>query len=112
MSGGKKRVVQIGTALILIANGFAIASAIILREIWFVAVVLGIVAFDIYLYYFMLRRKREPRYPLVPPEGKGDVYLPRTDIPRPIHADVRRMREKKRRFEKIEKLIRKKKQHD
>lgn len=110
MAGRKKRVLQIGTAFILVANGFAIASAIILRDIWFVVVVMGIVAFDIYLYYFMLHRKKEPRYPLVPPEGKGDVYLPRSDIPRPIHADFRRMREKKRRFKKLEKLRRRKEQ--
>lgn len=109
MSGKKKRVVQIGTAFVLVANGLAIASAIILQNIWFVVLVLGIIAFDIYLYFFRLHRKKEPRYPLVPPEGKGDVYLPRTDIPRPIHADFRKMREKRRRFEKIDKLVRKKK---
>ncbi len=109
MSGRKKRAVQIGTAFVLVANGLAIASAVILRDIWFVIIVLGIVAFDIYLYYFRFQRKKEPRYPLVPPEGKGDAYLPRTDIPRPIHEDFRRMREKKRRFERIEKLRRKKK---
>lgn len=100
---------QIGTAFVLVANGLAIASAIILRNIWFVVLVLGIIAFDIYLYFFRFHQKKEPRYPLVPPEGKGDVYLPRTDIPRPIHADFRKMREKRRRFEKIDKLVRKKK---
>ncbi len=109
LSGIKKRVVHVGTAFILIANGLAIASAIILREIWFIVVVLGIIAVDIYLYYFMSQRKKEPRYPLVPPEGKQDAYLPRTNIPRPIHEDVRRMQEKKRWFKKLEKLRRKKK---
>lgn len=112
MSGGKKRIVQIGTVFIMIANGLAIASAIILRDMWFVVLVLGIVAFDVYLYYFMKCRKKEPRYPLVPPEGKQDIYLPRTNIPRPIHADYRRMQEKKRKFEKIRKLGRKKEQRD
>ncbi len=102
---------QIGTVLILIANGFAVASAIIARDVWFVVVVLGIVAFDIYLYYFMSHRKKEPRYPLVPPEGKPDIYLPRTNIPRPVHQDLRRMQEKKRRVQRIEKLRRKKKQY-
>ena len=45
---------------------------------------------------------------MVPPEGRGDVYLPRTDIPRPIHEDFRRIEEKKRRLEKIRKMTRKK----
>lgn len=101
-----------GTALVLVANGLAIASAILLQDILAVAVVLGILAFDVCLYYFRLHQKKEPQYPLVPPEGKGDIYLPRTDIPRPIHEDFRRMREKKHRFEKIEKLVRRKKQRD
>jgi len=55
------------------------------------------------------RKKKKPQYPLVPPEGKGDTYLPRTDIPRPIYADFREIREKKRKFEKIKKMARKKK---
>jgi hypothetical protein len=36
--------------------------------------------------YLRLKRK----YPLVPPEGRPDIYSPRTNIPRPVYEDVRR----------------------
>jgi hypothetical protein len=35
-----------------------------------------------------LRLKR--KYPMVPPEGRPDIYSPRTNIPRPIYEDVQR----------------------
>jgi len=34
-------------------------------------------------------KKVEPKYPMVPPTLEQDVYFPRTNIPRPIHEDVR-----------------------
>ena len=46
---------------------------------------------------------------MVPPEAKADIYFPRTDIPRPIHEDFRRMEEKRRRLAKIKKKMRRKK---
>jgi hypothetical protein len=37
------------------------------------------------LYYCLLYRSvykgAKPRYPMIPPEGRTDVYFPRTDIP-------------------------------
>lgn len=57
----------------------------------------------------MRKTKKHPKYPLVPPEGKGDIYLPRSDIPRPIFEDFRKMREKKRKFDSIRRLMHKKK---
>jgi len=45
----------------------------------------------------------------VPPEGKTDIYFPRTDIPRPVHADFRRMQEKKQKLAKIKRKMRRKK---
>jgi hypothetical protein len=45
----------------------------------------------------------------VPPEGKGDAYLPRTSIPKPIYKDFREMRKKKRKFEKIRRMMRRRK---
>ena len=45
---------------------------------------------------------------MAPPEGKMDIYFPRTNIPRPIHEDFRRMQEKKRKLDKIKKMRRKK----
>ena len=109
MSRGKRRVLHIGIALALVADGFALASAILVHNIWLVAICLGGIAIGLYGLYVIFYQKKEPRYPLVPPEGKGDIYLPRTNIPRPIHEDFRRMKDKKRRFEKIKKMMRKKK---
>lgn len=57
----------------------------------------------------MRKTKKHPKYPLVPPEGKGDIYFPRSDIPRPIFEDFRKMREKKRKFDSIRRLMHKKK---
>jgi hypothetical protein len=45
----------------------------------------------------------------VPPDGKGDMYLPRTNIPRSLYADFREMREKKRKFEKMRRMMRRRK---
>jgi len=59
------------------------------------------------MYWFYVRyyKKKKPRYPIVPPEGKADIYS-RANIPRPIHEDFRRMQEKKKRFAKLDKLKR------
>ena len=48
-----------------------------------------------YLMYRSVYREAKPKYPIVPPEGRTDIYLPRTDIPRPIHEDARRYPESK-----------------
>lgn len=112
MSKGKKRVLQFGIAFIFVANLFGLASAIVsaifLPSIWSYLVVLGVIAFDLYFCYVRLYEKKKARYPMVPPEGRQDIYFPRTDIPRPIHADARKMWEKKKRLAKIEKMRRKK----
>ena len=65
-----------------------------------------------YLLYRFVYKGAKPKYPLVPPEGRTDIYFPRTDIPRPIHEDARRYpqffrskknpREKKRHKERNE----------
>jgi len=106
----RKRVSAVVVAFALVAYGLALAIAILLQNIWAVITVLGCVALTLYWFHVRYYEKKQPRYPLVPPEGKGDIYLPRTDIPRPIHEDFRRMQEKKRRLEKIKKMARKKKQ--
>ncbi|MGQ9641018.1 MAG: hypothetical protein ACUVUF_02670 [Candidatus Bathycorpusculaceae bacterium] len=43
-----------------------------------------------YLDYHFVYKKMKAKYPLVPPEGRMDVYFPRTNIPRPIHEDMQR----------------------
>lgn len=109
MSGWRKRVLQIGIASIFVVQGLALAGAILLQSIWAIVVVSGVIAFSLYFFYVRLYQNREARYPLVPPEGKVDIYFPRTDIPRPIYGDIRRMEEKKRRLAKIKKKMRWKK---
>jgi len=105
----EKRILDLWIVLLLIGNGFALAAAIFVGGVWSVMISLGVITVDLYWYYVRRVKKRKPRYPLVPPEGKADVYLPRTNIPRPVHADFREMEEKKRRFAKLNKMLRKKK---
>jgi len=50
--------------------------------------------------------KRQAALPLVPPEGRTDWYLPTTDIPRPVIEDYRKIEEKKRKFSKLNKMLR------
>ena len=107
MERREKRILDLWLVLILIANGFALASAVMVGGFWAVAIVLGAIAFDLYWYYVRRVKKKRPRYPLVPPEGKGDVYLPRTNIPRPVIAEFREMEEKKRKLAKVGKMARK-----
>jgi len=68
-----------------------------------------------YLLYRFVYKGATPRYPIVPPEGRTDIYFPRTDIPRPVHEDVRRYPRAfgkearwKKRAEKLEKRRKKK----
>jgi hypothetical protein len=106
---GEKRILKVWFALILIISVFGLASAILVQNIWMVVVVFVVMGVDVYWFYLRYYRHRRPRYPLVPPEGKGDVYLPRTNVPRPIYEDYRRMKEKKRKFDKLRKMMRKRK---
>lgn len=80
-------------------------AAFLLKDFLIAAVALGYTAFNLYWFYVRYYRKKKPRYPMVPPEGKADIYA-RANIPRPIHEDFRRMREKKRRFAKLDRLRR------
>jgi len=96
---GKKKIhVWFVTAAAVINALVAFAIAIVFRDIWTAIIVMGCISFGLYGYYVMRTHKKQPRYPLVPPEGKADIYLPRTDIPRPIYADLRRMKEERKGF--------------
>lgn len=109
MGDWKKRVLQIGIVSIFFVQGLLLTGAILIQNIWMCVVVLGVIGFTIYFLYVRLYQKKEARYPLVPPEGRADIYFPRTDIPRPKHEDFRRIEETKRRLAKIKKTRRKKK---
>jgi len=74
----------------------------------------GFVIYCFFLYRFY--QGKESKYPIVPPEGRTDIYFPRTDIPRPIHEDTRRYpkffktkrKKRYRKAEREEKMRRKK----
>jgi len=61
-----------------------------------------------YLAYIATYSKLKQKYPLVPPEGRPDIYFPRTNIPRPIYEDAQRARERARFFKKKKQRTRKK----
>jgi Ca2+/Na+ antiporter len=71
---------------------------------------LGFLAYCIFLYRFVYK-KVKPKYPLVPPEGRMDIYFPRTDIPRPLYEDMQRYPEffkrKKRRYDRTRRVKKK-----
>jgi hypothetical protein len=99
-------------AFLLLINGSAldylIVSLFFIPNVWGVLIGSSVMALGFYWYYVQHVKKKQPRYPLVAPEGKADFYLPRTKIPRPVHADFREIEEKKRKFAKVKKLTRKK----
>lgn len=72
-------------------------------------IALEAISFTAYFFYVRLYQKKKAKYPLAPLEGNADVYFPRTDIPRPVHADFRQLQEKKRKLEKTRKKLRTKK---
>jgi len=43
-----------------------------------------------YLVYTSAYLRLKRKYPMVPPEGRSDIYFPRTNIPRPIYEDAQR----------------------
>jgi hypothetical protein len=43
-----------------------------------------------YLVYAATYLRLKRKYPMVPPEGRPDIYFPRTNIPRPIYEDAQR----------------------
>lgn len=102
---GRNLVVMIGISAIFVVEGLLLASGILVQSIWMCVIAAGTIAFTLYFFYVRLHQKKEARYPMAPLEGKTDIYFPRTNIPRPIHADMRRMQEKKRRFAKLKKKI-------
>lgn len=77
------------------------------------AAILNLGGFLFYCYglYRWVYKKVEPKYPMVPPEGRIDVYY-RYGIPRPIHEDVRRYPEffgkkKKKKYKRIRQVKKK-----
>ena len=106
MSRQEKRVLRLWLVLVLLGNGFALLAAAILGSVWLLLAVLGVIVFDLYWFYVRYLKRRKPRYPLVPPEGRADVYFPSSNIPRPVVAEARRFEEKQRKHRKLKRRLR------
>jgi len=104
---GRKSAQKVTVILIIVADVLVFTSTLIMRDIGGIALSLALTIFCLGSYFYVSKRKKKIRYPLVPPEGRGDIYSPRTDIPRPIIEDFRKIEEKKRKFARINKMIRK-----
>lgn len=98
-------------ALAFVFGAVAFVVALPSEPLWASLIATVMIALEFFMYFYFVRRFRmkEARYPLVPPEGKADVYFPRTKIPRPVYEDMRRAREQRRKFAKLDKMRRKKK---
>jgi hypothetical protein len=55
-----------------------------------IALFLACFLFYNYLVYTATYLRLKRKYPLVQPEGRPDIYYPRTNIPRPIYEDAQR----------------------
>jgi len=79
--------------------------------LWYILVYAGAAFVYFYMLHRHVYRHLHAKYPLAPPEGRMDIYSPRTNIPRPIYEDERRypwlFRRKKRR-DLLAKKVRKK----
>ncbi len=42
---------------------------------------------SVYLIYRVTIKKKKPKYPIVPPDGKPDIYMA-ARMPRPIYEDM------------------------
>jgi len=77
----------IGFLIIVLVYAFPLVSMILLRDIFiFTVVSVGFLS-CLYLLYLFTIKKKEPKYPLVPPEGKPDIYMA-AGMPRPIYEDM------------------------
>jgi hypothetical protein len=101
-----KRIIrQVGLISLLCANVLGVAVLLLFPNLWTALFLLSAIIFDIYALSVGSARKKKMQYPLVPPEGKPDWYLPLTNIPRPVTEDFRKIEEKKRKFAKIRKIV-------
>jgi hypothetical protein len=77
----------IGFLIIVIVYAVPLASMIILRDIFILTVASASFLISLYLLYLFTIKKKEPKYPIVPPEGKPDIYMA-ARMPRPIYEDM------------------------
>jgi hypothetical protein len=91
----KKLVIRILTYTVAAINVLAIVIAIVLANFWIYYTAGGIFVLDLGFFYVRASLRRKLRYPLIPPEGRTDWYVPTTNIPRPVIADYCEIEEKK-----------------
>ena len=80
---GRRRLYWVLVTLVLVMDAVVLGVGLPAQPVMAYVAVLAMFAVEacVFLYYVKHFRKEKLRYPLVPPEGKGDVYLPKTDIP-------------------------------
>jgi len=102
----------VGFLIITFVYSFPLAIAIILESILMLTIILVGFLFSIYLLYRLTIKHIKPKYPVLPPEGKPDIYTA-ARIPRPIYEDMEQypwLFEKK--HEKVKHMMKKvKKKH-
>jgi len=85
--------------------------SIIARLYVYAVLILGGFLMYCYFLYHLILKGETAEYPMVPPEGRMDVYFPRTNIPRPIYEDMQRypefLKRKKRKYERRKALKKK-----
>lgn len=101
----KRIALRIGFILLFCVNVLSVVWLLLFPNLWTALFLLSAVIFDISAFSVRATRKKKRQYPLVPPEGRPDWYLPLTNIPRPVIEDFRKIEEKKRRFAKIRKIV-------
>ena len=105
MAAAKKVIVWFGIFLLFCATVLSVAGSLLFLSTWTTLVSIAFVVFSVCAFYARFIRKKKRRYPLVPPEGKPDWYLPLTNIPRPIIEDSRKEEEKKRKLARMRKMV-------
>jgi len=81
----------------------------LLRIPTYAVLLLGGFVLYCYLLYRSVYKGVKPGYPLTPPKGRVDAYLPRTNIPRPFYEDMEKYPELFKVEKKRRKLKRSKK---
>ena len=83
-------------AFILFLGGIVLAVGALTQSIPEALLGSGLMLIGLYWFYVRYYRQRKPRHPFGPPDGKPDIYFPRSNIPRPLYEDMRRMKEKEK----------------
>ncbi|MCJ7608160.1 hypothetical protein MUP00_00620 [Candidatus Bathyarchaeota archaeon] len=97
MGLGERLALKASLSLILFTGGIAIAVGLLTQNVPVALLGSGIIFLGLYWFYVRFYRKRKPAHPFGPPDGKPDIYFPRSDIPRPLYEDMWRMQDEKRR---------------